>query len=80
MDVCSRSGVQKGQAWSSRLLQKVMADVLGLRVPHPNRVMQQLRAERLIASQARLVGMTDMAGLQTLRHYQTVDLSVIVFS
>ena len=50
--------------------QEVMADVLGLSVPHLNRVMQQLRAERLITSRARLVELTDMASLQTLAHYQ----------
>src|SRR5215467_1152608 len=50
--------------------QEVMADVLGLSVPHLNRVMQQLRAERLITSRSRLVELTDMASLQTLAHYQ----------
>jgi CRP-like cAMP-binding protein len=57
--------------------QEVMADVLGLSVPHLNRVMQQLRAERLITSQARLVALTDMASLQTLGHYQPLDLAPI---
>jgi CRP-like cAMP-binding protein len=57
--------------------QEVMADVLGLSVPHLNRVMQQLRAERLITSQARLVELTDMASLQTLGHYQPLDLAPI---
>src|SRR5215470_11022670 len=50
--------------------QEVMADVLGLSVPHLNRVMQQLRVERLITSRSRLVELTDMASLQTLAHYQ----------
>jgi CRP-like cAMP-binding protein len=44
--------------------------VLGLSVPHLNRVMQQLRAEGLITSRARLLELTDMAGLQTLAQYQ----------
>jgi len=57
--------------------QEVMADVLGLSVPHLNRVMQQLRAERLITSRSRLVELTDMAGLQTLAHYQPLDLAPI---
>jgi hypothetical protein len=51
--------------------------VLGLSVPHLNRVMQQLRAERLITSQARLVELTDMASLQTLAHYQPLGLAPI---
>jgi CRP-like cAMP-binding protein len=57
--------------------QEVMADVLGLSVPHLNRVMQQLRAEQLITSRARLVELTDMASLQTLAHYQPLDLAPI---
>jgi CRP-like cAMP-binding protein len=57
--------------------QEVMADVLGLSVPHLNRVMQQLRAEQLITSRLRLVELTDMAGLQKLAHYQPLDLAPI---
>src|SRR5262245_32421583 len=57
--------------------QEIMADVLGLSVPHLNRVMQQLRAERLITSRARLVELTDMASLQTLAHYQPLELAPI---
>ena len=54
-----------------------MADVLGLSVPHLNRVMQQLRAEQLITSRARLVELTDMPGLQRLAHYQPLGLAPI---
>ncbi len=57
--------------------QEVMADALGLSVPHLNRVMQKLRAERLINTQSRLVELTDMAGLQTLSQYQPFDLAPI---
>lgn len=57
--------------------QEVMADVLGLSVPHLNRVMQQMRAEQLITSHSRLVELTDMASLQTLAHYQPLDLAPI---
>ena len=54
-----------------------MADVLGLSVPHLNRVMQQLRADQLIASRARLVELRDVAGLQTLAQYLPLELSAI---
>src|SRR5215831_11583816 len=54
--------------------QQIMADVLGLSVPHLNRVMQQLRAEELIISRSHLVEFTDMASLQTLAHYQPLGL------
>jgi CRP-like cAMP-binding protein len=57
--------------------QEVMADVLGLSVPHLNRVMQQLRAEQLITSRSRRVELTDMASLRTLAHYQPRDLAPI---
>jgi CRP-like cAMP-binding protein len=54
--------------------QQIMADVLGLSVPHLNRTMQKLRAERMITRQASIVELTDMAGLQMLAHYQPLDL------
>jgi CRP-like cAMP-binding protein len=57
--------------------QEVIADVLGLSVPHLNRMMQQLRAERLITSRARRIELTDMVRLQTLAHYQPLDLAPI---
>ncbi len=57
--------------------QEVMADVLGLSVPHLNRVMQQLRADRLITKHSRLIELTNMASLQTLAHYQPLVLAPI---
>lgn len=57
--------------------QEIMADVLGLSVPHLNRVMQQLRADQLITRRSRLVELSDMASLQTLAHYQPLDLAPI---
>ena len=57
--------------------QEVIADVLGLSVPHLNRVMQQLRGEQLITSRARLVELTDTEGLQRLAQYQPLVLTPI---
>src|SRR5262249_31971397 len=57
--------------------QEIMADVLGLSVPQLNRVMQQLRAERLITSQSRIVELTDITSLQTLAQYQPLGLAPI---
>lgn len=54
--------------------QAVMADVLGLSVPHLNRVMQQLRRERFITSHSRLIEITDTANLQTLAQFQPLAL------
>src|SRR6185312_15120408 len=61
-------GVGRAEATSFNLpfSQEVMADVLGLSVPHLNRVMQQLRGERLITNHSRAVELTDIASLQTL--------------
>lgn len=57
--------------------QEIMADALGLSVPHLNRVMQQLRAERLIITNLRVVELADLAGLQRLAQYQALDLAPI---
>lgn len=57
--------------------QEVIADVLGLSVPHLNRMMQQLRAEKLIADQERQVEFIDAEAMQTLAHYQPLELAQI---
>ena len=54
-----------------------MADVLGLSVPHLNRVMQQLRADRLITSRSRIIELNDLTSLQALAQYQPLDLARI---
>lgn len=50
--------------------QHVMADVLGLSVPHLNKMMQQLRSSKLIADEDRHVRFIDMEALRELAHYQ----------
>jgi CRP-like cAMP-binding protein len=57
--------------------QEIIADVLGLSVPHLNRVIQKLRTDQLINTQSRLVKLTDMASLQTLAQYQPLGLAPI---
>ena len=57
--------------------QEVMADALGLSVPHLNRTMQRLRGEGLITTRFSLVELTDIDGLQTIAHYQPLDLTPI---
>jgi len=57
--------------------QEVMADVLGLSVPHLNRMMQQLRAEKLIADSERQFEFVDIEAMQTLAHYQPLELMPI---
>jgi len=57
--------------------QEIIADVLGLSVPHLNRVMQKLRAEKLIESHSRLVNLVDVPGLRRLAHYHPFNLESI---
>jgi CRP-like cAMP-binding protein len=57
--------------------QEVIADVLGLSVPHLNRMMQQLRAEKLIASSGRVIQLVDSKALEALAHYQPQALTPI---
>jgi len=54
--------------------QEVIADVLGLSVPHLNRMMQQLRAEKLIATRERTIEFTDASAMRALAHYQPLEL------
>ncbi len=57
--------------------QEVMADVLGLSVPHLNRMMQQLRAEKLIVDEERQIELIDPEAMQTLAHFQPLALTPI---
>jgi CRP-like cAMP-binding protein len=57
--------------------QEVMADVLGLSVPHLNRMMQQLRSEKLIADSDRHLEFIDVDAMQALAHYQPQMLASI---
>jgi CRP-like cAMP-binding protein len=57
--------------------QEVMADVLGLSVPHLNRMMQRLRGEKLIAGSERHVEFLDPGAMQALAHFQLRNLTPI---
>lgn len=57
--------------------QEVMADALGLSVPHLNRTLQKLRADKLIADRERVFEIVDAAALQALAHYQPQVLAPI---
>jgi CRP-like cAMP-binding protein len=60
--------------------QEVMADAMGLSVPHLNRMMQRLRAEKLITDHERMVEFLDAPAMQTLAHYQPQSLTPIPFA
>ncbi|HZP69584.1 MAG TPA: Crp/Fnr family transcriptional regulator [Pseudolabrys sp.] len=57
--------------------QEILADVLGLSVPHLNRMMQQLRTDRLIVDKDRHLKFVDVDALKALAHYQVNELSPI---
>ncbi|MEP7030966.1 MAG: Crp/Fnr family transcriptional regulator [Pseudolabrys sp.] len=70
-----------GRAESDRFTlpfsQEVIADVLGLSVPHLNRMMQRLRLEKLIADSERVVRFLDAGAMEALAHYQPLALAPI---
>ena len=70
-------GRSKDQSFTLPFSQNVMADVLGLSVPHLNRMMQKLRLEKLIADKDRHIKFIDKEGLESLAHYRLQDLAVI---
>lgn len=57
--------------------QEVMADVLGLSVPHLNRTMQQLRSEKLIAGSDRQIEFTNAGAIHAVAHYQPRELAPV---
>lgn len=70
-------GLAEKTRFSLPISQEVMADALGLSVPHLNRVMQHLRKEELISSRGRLVEFPDIEALQTIAHYQPLVFAQI---
>jgi CRP-like cAMP-binding protein len=70
-------GRAQATAFQLPFSQEVMADALGLSVPHLNRVMQQLRGEKLITSRSRDIELGDITSLQTLAQYQPQCLAPI---
>ena len=67
-------GRAEAKSFTLPFSQEVMADVLGLSVPHLNRMMQELRSEKLIADKVRQIEFVDAEALQTLAHYQPLDI------
>lgn len=70
-------GLAEKSSFKLPISQEVIADALGLSVPHLNRVMQHLRKEKLIASTGRVVEFFDIPTLQTLAQYQPLVFAQI---
>jgi CRP-like cAMP-binding protein len=67
----------EADAFTLPFSQEILADVLGLSVPHLNRMMQQLRADGLIVDKDRKMKFVDADALKALAHYQPHELSPI---
>lgn len=70
-------GRAKDERFTLPFSQHVMADVLGLSVPHLNKMMQQLRSNKLIADEGRRVTFLDVEALKELAHYQLREFASI---
>ncbi len=70
-------GLAEKNSFRLPISQEVIADSLGLSVPHLNRVMQHLRKESLISNNARVVEFFDIPALQTLAHYEPLVFAQI---
>ena len=57
--------------------QQIMADLLGLSVPHLNKMMQQLRSSNLIADESREVKILDVESLKAIAQYQFRQLAPV---
>lgn len=68
-DRLSAAGLTQGQSMPLPLTQEMLADCLGLSVVHLNRMVQQLRRNRLIGSEARKVTFLDLERMAADCHY-----------
>ncbi len=70
-------GLADGNAFDLPISQEVISDALGLSVPHLNKTLAKLRADRIIAVADRRVDLLDPQGLRMLAHFQPVRLAKI---
>ncbi len=66
-------GLADAYAFTLPFTQEMMSDALGLSVPHLNRTLGKLRAERLIAVNERHVAFIDLKALQMLAQFQPAE-------
>ena len=70
-------GLAETASFTLPVSQEVIADVLGLSLPHLNRMMQQLRSKKLITDSERHVEFVDVGAMHALAHYQPHRLAPI---
>lgn len=72
------AGLAQGACMPMPLTQEMLADCLGLSVVHLNRMVQQLRRNRLISSETRKVTFLDLERMAADCHYAARDPSLLV--
>jgi CRP-like cAMP-binding protein len=68
-------GLAEGQSYKIPLTQEVIADALGLSIPHVNRVLRRLREDNLVILEDQRVTITDIDGLSELADFEPSYLS-----
>jgi CRP-like cAMP-binding protein len=68
-------GQADAQSYVLPLTQELMADMLGLSVPHVNRTLRRLREDRLISFDGNRVTCHDVAALSRLADFDTVNFA-----
>lgn len=64
------AGIGEGQRFPMPLTQEVLADATGLSIVHVNRILQQLRRERLLDLHGGFVSLPDPAALAVIADYR----------
>ncbi len=70
----------EASAFELPVTQEMISDALGLSVPHLNRTLAQLRAERMIAVHERRITILDRPALERLAQFQSVNPARIPLS
>lgn len=70
-------GRARGLTFELPFSQELMADALGLSVPHVNRMLARLRADGLVSMGDRHVRLHDIESLRLLAHFQPPDVTRI---
>jgi CRP-like cAMP-binding protein len=73
----SNIGLAKRETFAFPFSQEIIADVLGLSTPHLNRVIQQLKSDKLVVIRNRQVEILDREIIKSLAHYNPPELSPI---
>ena len=68
-------GLAEGQSYKLPLTQELIADTLGLSIPHVNRVLRRLREDNLVVLEDQRVTIIDPAGLSELADFESGYLS-----